>query len=273
MDAARTVKRITKNILRVRKLLVEFLRKKCNTGKCTRRSRSESECTVARTTNILYVVRWFGAKSRSRCSALRIHEGDINLFPSKHRPKTSFCVFQSILPELMKTTKWKDERRDWVLFASFDHESNKWQTMAVTICEVRNAVMSVLDQRWKAGEKKTECTPIIPLHHCNHLQSFILWFVKLFFSPSHFSGRLPNTPIVVDSFQYVRKNENERAKRRKIGSRWKSSGASLELCEELVFFLSHAHVDHMNGLNSEWNHGRIYSTEITRDLVCLRVGA
>jgi len=33
---------------------------------------------------------------------------------------------------------------------------------------------------------------------------------------------------------------------------------------ELLFFCSHAHFDHMTGLKSSWNFGRIYCSAVTK---------
>jgi len=34
-----------------------------------------------------------------------------------------------------------------------------------------------------------------------------------------------------------------------------------------VFFLSHIHTDHLKGLSQTWNLGRIYTSEITKNLL------
>ena len=36
-----------------------------------------------------------------------------------------------------------------------------------------------------------------------------------------------------------------------------------------VYFLSHAHEDHLKGLRDNWNEGPIYCTEITKQLILL----
>jgi DNA cross-link repair 1B protein len=35
-----------------------------------------------------------------------------------------------------------------------------------------------------------------------------------------------------------------------------------------TFFLSHCHADHIMGLTSSWNYGKIYCSEISKILIC-----
>jgi DNA cross-link repair 1B protein len=52
---------------------------------------------------------------------------------------------------------------------------------------------------------------------------------------------IPNTTIAVDNFEYKKGYH--------------------------VYFLSHFHTDHTSGLNSKWNNGTIYCSQITKDLI------
>ena len=37
---------------------------------------------------------------------------------------------------------------------------------------------------------------------------------------------------------------------------------------QYCFFLSHCHADHIMGLNSSWNYGKIYASQISKVLIC-----
>lgn len=37
---------------------------------------------------------------------------------------------------------------------------------------------------------------------------------------------------------------------------------------QYCFFLSHCHTDHIMGLNSSWNYGKIYTSKISKALIC-----
>jgi mRNA degradation ribonuclease J1/J2 len=55
---------------------------------------------------------------------------------------------------------------------------------------------------------------------------------------------LPGTNIRVDNFEFM-KND----------------------LMEYTFFLSHCHEDHIMGLNSAWNYGRIYTSQTSANII------
>lgn len=55
-------------------------------------------------------------------------------------------------------------------------------------------------------------------------------------------GRISHTNIIVDNFYYGQSNSSY----------------------NYVYFLSHMHSDHYQGLTNEWCHGPIYCSEITK---------
>lgn len=73
-----------------------------------------------------------------------------------------------------------------------------------------------------------------------------------------YKGRLPQTPICVDSFT---KKQLESLHR-----------SSLNSSCQMLFFLSHMHSDHTEGLNEAWNTSPIYCSKITAALVRAKYG-
>ena len=63
--------------------------------------------------------------------------------------------------------------------------------------------------------------------------------------------RLPNTPFVVDGFCTP------------------SSGVTTF---QPLFFLTHAHKDHVSGLRKDWNAGKLYCSAVTRALILHEFG-
>jgi mRNA degradation ribonuclease J1/J2 len=56
---------------------------------------------------------------------------------------------------------------------------------------------------------------------------------------------LPFTNIIVDEFSHCKKNKSIK----------------------YVHFLTHMHSDHFVGMSEGWNHGRIYCTQISANLL------
>ena len=58
-------------------------------------------------------------------------------------------------------------------------------------------------------------------------------------------SHIQHSNIRIDNFQYMRND-----------------------LSTYTFFLSHCHADHIMGLNSSWNYGKIYCSEISKVLIC-----
>ena len=58
-------------------------------------------------------------------------------------------------------------------------------------------------------------------------------------------SHINHSNIRIDNFQYMRND-----------------------LTQYVFFLSHCHTDHIIGLHSSWNYGKIYSSIISKKLIC-----
>jgi len=68
-----------------------------------------------------------------------------------------------------------------------------------------------------------------------------------------FKGRLPETPICVDDFS--------------LSQITSFNSSPISATCNLIFFLSHMHGDHTNGLCQSWNYGKIYCTKLTAALI------
>ena len=58
-------------------------------------------------------------------------------------------------------------------------------------------------------------------------------------------GLIPGLPVLVDCFKQSTNNRDS----------------------SLVYFLTHAHADHTEGLSPSWDRGIVYCTEITRKFI------
>jgi DNA cross-link repair 1B protein len=82
-----------------------------------------------------------------------------------------------------------------------------------------------------------------------------------------YAGRIAGTPVLVDHFAA------EGGERVSEGGAHTDRPRPLAHYPESIYFLTHAHTDHLIGLNSTWARGDIYCSHVTAALLRVRFGA